>query len=118
MEDLFEDILMNNFFLVMVNLFTFPEVIHALRQASVGIIGTVKFRGENLPVFLSQYKLHKVGNDITRKKKRPRVTFLIDDYNHCVGGVNVSDYQILYYHPSKLVCYRKWSYSTSQYHPK
>ena len=74
--------------------------------------------------------LHKVGNEIKRKRKRPRVTqnnrnhvkeiwgdkgatdikipTLIDDYNHWMGGVDVADQRISYYHPSKLVCYRNW----------
>ena len=141
------------------------KVIHPLRQAGIGIVGTARFRGKSWPPrelrALTKEKanfndffytvdefgtmcarwmdnglvfcvstLHKIGNEIKRKRKRPRVTqnnrnhvkeiwgdkgatdikipTLIDDYNHWMGGVDVADQQISYYHPSKLVCYRNW----------
>ena len=74
--------------------------------------------------------LHKPGKIIKRKRKRPRVTqnnrahvskiwgdkgatdiyipTLIDDYNYWMGGVDVADQRIAYYHPSNLVCQRNW----------
>ena len=164
-EALFEDTLMKDFCLAMDNYFTFPKVIHALRQAGIGIVGTARFRGKSWPpkelraitkekakfnefywtvdefgtmcgrwmdnglVFVVS-TLHKVGNEIKRNRKRPRVTqnnrkhvkeiwgdkgateikipTLIDDYNHWMGGVDVADQRISYYHPSKLVCVRNW----------
>ena len=48
-EALFEDILMKDFCLVMDNYFIFPQVIHALRQAGIGIVGTARFRGKSWP---------------------------------------------------------------------
>ena len=67
---------------------------------------------------------------IKQKRKRPRVTSnnknhvskiwgdkgvvpiyiptLIDDYNHWMGGVDVSDQRISYYHPSNFRCQRTW----------
>ena len=33
---------------------------------------------------------------------------LIDDYNYWMGGVDVADQRISYYHPSKLICKRTW----------
>ena len=74
--------------------------------------------------------MHKAGKDIKRMRKRPRVTknnrkhvsdiwgekgatkiripTLIDDYNYWMGGVDVADQRISYYHPSRLVCNRNW----------
>lgn len=74
--------------------------------------------------------MHKVGNRVKRMRKRPRKTAnnknhiekiwgekgatdiyiptLIDDYNYWMGGVDVADQRISYYHPSKLVCRRTW----------
>ena len=74
--------------------------------------------------------LHKPGKIIKRKRKRPRVTqnnrahvnkiwgdkgatdiyipTMIDDYNYWMGGVDVADQRIAYYHPSNLVCQRNW----------
>lgn len=73
--------------------------------------------------------LHKVGETILRKRRRPRVTgknknhvkavwgddgvkaihipTLIDDYNHWMGGVDVADQRIAYYQPD-LRCHRTW----------
>ena len=73
--------------------------------------------------------MHKIGAVIKRRRKRPRVTklnrqhvnkiwgsegaaeifipTLIDDYNHWMGGVDLSDQRISYYHPD-LRCYRSW----------
>ena len=66
--------------------------------------------------------VHKIGNYITRTRKRPRKTpknerhvdivwgkngsakinipTLIDDYNHWMGGVDLADQRIAYYHPN------------------
>ena len=164
-EALFEDTLMKDFCLAMDNYFTFPKVIHALRQAGIGIVGTARFRGKSWPpkelrvitkekcnfndfywtvdefgtmcarwmdngLVFCVSTLHKNGYDIKRNRKRPRVTqnnrnhvkdiwgdkgaaeikipTLIDDYNHWMGGVDVADQRISYYHPSKLVCLRNW----------
>ena len=74
--------------------------------------------------------IHRPGNTIKRARKRPRLTqnnrnhvreiwgdngvtqiyipTVIDDYNFWMGGVDVADQRISYYHPSKLVCYRNW----------
>ena len=74
--------------------------------------------------------LHRPGNMIKWLWKRPRVTILnkhhvskiwgdkgtaqiciptlIDDYNHWMDGVDVSDQRISYYHPTNLVCQRTW----------
>ena len=74
--------------------------------------------------------IHKVGHKIKRMRKRPRKTqnnsmhvdkiwgengaveiyihTLIDDYNYWMGGVDVVDQHISYYHPSKLVCKKTW----------
>ena len=74
--------------------------------------------------------MHKAGNTIKRMRKRPRKTqnnrnhvdriwgengaveiyipTLIDDYNYWMGGVDVADQRISYYHPSQLVCKRTW----------
>ena len=73
--------------------------------------------------------LHKVGKIIKRTRKRPRVNAanrrhinkvwgkngsaevyiprLIDDYNHWMGGVDLVDQRIAYYHPD-LRCRRNW----------
>ena len=73
--------------------------------------------------------IHKGGNIVKRNKKRPRVTqlnknhvskiwgdsgkkevyipSLIDDYNHWMGGVDLSDQRIAYYHPN-IKCQRNW----------
>ena len=73
--------------------------------------------------------LHRPGNMIKRLRKRPRVTnnnknhvskiwgdkgtvqifipTLIDDYNHWMGGVDLCDQRIAYYHPN-LRCNRNW----------
>ena len=73
--------------------------------------------------------LHHVGDSISRRRKRPRVTNknknhvntiwgeesvkkinipkLIDDYNHWMGGVDLCDQRIAYYHPD-LRCQRNW----------
>ena len=70
--------------------------------------------------------MHKIGAVIKRRQKRPRVTLLnkrhvntiwgtegvadifiptlIDDYNHWMGGVDLSDQRISYYH-ADLQCY-------------
>lgn len=73
--------------------------------------------------------LHKVGKVIKRTRKRPRVNgvnrnhvnkvwgkngsaeiyipSLIDDYNHWMGGVDLVDQRIAYYHPN-MRCRRNW----------
>ena len=73
--------------------------------------------------------LHHVGKTIMRTRKRPRKTVknmqhvdkvwgdgakkdihipsLIDDYNHWMGGVDLADQRIAYYHPN-LRCRRNW----------
>ena len=69
--------------------------------------------------------IHKPGQIVKRRRKRPRVTMnnrkhvkevwgengtaeifiplLIDNYNYWMGGVDVSDQRISYYHPKKLL---------------
>ena len=37
-----------------------------------------------------------------------KIPTLIDDYNNWMGGIDVADQRILYYHPSKVVCVRNW----------
>ena len=73
--------------------------------------------------------IHKVGGKVERMRKRPRVTMnnsahvkhvwgdegkmninipkLIDDYNHWMGGVDLVDQRIAYYH-CNLRCQRNW----------
>ena len=73
--------------------------------------------------------VHSVGNKVKRNRKRPRITnknrnhvgdvwgdngcvevfipTLIDNYNHWMGGVDLSDQRIAYYHPD-MRCYRNW----------
>ena len=73
--------------------------------------------------------LHKPGKNIVRERKRPRVTIknkkhvnkiwgnepvkrisipkVVDDYNHWMGGVDLVDQRISYYH-ADLRCYRNW----------
>ena len=73
--------------------------------------------------------VHRVGQTIKRCRRKPRVTpknkahvdkvwgdkgkmdieipRLIDDYNHWMGGVDLSDQHISYYHPN-LRCRRNW----------
>ena len=73
--------------------------------------------------------LHRAGHNVNRARKRPRVTVknknhvskiwgtesikkiwipkLIDDYNHWMGGVDLVDQRIAYYHPD-LRCVRNW----------
>lgn len=73
--------------------------------------------------------MHRVGNIVKRNRKRPRVTqvnrnhvskiwgdsgkkeiyipWLIDDYNHWMGDVDLSDQHIAYYHPN-IKCQRNW----------
>ena len=73
--------------------------------------------------------VHKVGQVIKRERRRPRLTdtnknhvnkiwgnagkqaiyipVLIDDYNQLMGGVDVCDQRIAYYHPD-LHCNRIW----------
>ena len=73
--------------------------------------------------------LHKVGKKVKRMRKRPRKTLnnkrhvdsvwgdkgkveifiptLIDDYKHWMGGVDLVDQRISYYHPN-LRCQRNW----------
>eukprot|EP00957_Ditylum_brightwellii_P160756 12238550-Ditylum_brightwellii.AAC.1 len=72
--------------------------------------------------------IHKVGETVTRSRKCPRkiqnnrrhvdqvwgengtsfinIPTLIDDYNYWMGGVDISDQRISYYHPSNIVCQR------------
>ena len=74
--------------------------------------------------------IHRSGKMVLRKRKRPRVTAnnkghvsviwgdkgsqeifiptLIDDYNHWMGGVDLSDQRISYYHPTNIRCRRTW----------
>ena len=69
--------------------------------------------------------IHKPGQIVKRRRKRPRVTannkkhvqkiwedrgtvdifipLLIDKYNYWMGGVDFSDQRIAYYHPKKLL---------------
>ena len=73
--------------------------------------------------------LHSIGSVIQRARRRPRksqknkahvktiwgdsgkanvyIPTLIDDYNHWMGGVDLKDQRITYYHPN-LRCYRNW----------
>ncbi len=73
--------------------------------------------------------VHRIGQTIKRCIRKPRVTpknkahvdkvwgdkgkmhieipRLIDDYNHWMGGVDLSDQHISYYHPN-LRCRRNW----------
>ena len=73
--------------------------------------------------------LHIPGKNVVRARKRPRVTIknknhvsriwgnesvkkisipkMIDDYNHWMGGVDLVDQRISYYH-ADLRCYRNW----------
>ena len=74
--------------------------------------------------------IHRVGKIVQRRRKRPRKTqnnkshvnfiwgengtalihipTLIDNYNYWMGGVDVGDQRISYYHPSNIVCQRTW----------
>ena len=80
--------------------------------------------------------IHRVGNKTKRMRKRRRKTqnnrmyadkilgesgaikiciyTLIDDKNYWMGGVDVADQRISYYHPSKLVCKRTWIHISMQ----
>ena len=73
--------------------------------------------------------IHCVGRSIQRLRRKPRKTLrntkhveriwgnegavlidipvIIDDYNHWMGGVDLADQRIAYYHPD-LCCYRNW----------
>eukprot|EP00957_Ditylum_brightwellii_P138477 10555142-Ditylum_brightwellii.AAC.1 len=73
--------------------------------------------------------VHKVGVMVERARRRPRITLLnkihvkyvwgnvekkeinihrtIDDYNHWIGGVDVSDQKIADYHPI-ICCCHNW----------
>ena len=73
--------------------------------------------------------VHRIGKEVKRVRKRPRITTLnkkhvqsvwgndgtkeifiptmIDDYNHWMLGVDVCDQRISYYH-ANLRCYRNW----------
>ena len=66
--------------------------------------------------------MHTVGTIIQKNRRRPKVTLLnrthvskiwgthprtnifipklVDDYNHWMGGVDIADQRIAYYHPS------------------
>jgi len=83
---------------------------------------------DNGMVFVTS-TIHKVGNIIKRMRKKPRITAnnkkhvkqiwgdegcveifiptLIDDYNHWMGGVDLADQRIAYYHPN-MRCMRTW----------
>jgi len=76
------------------------------------------------------FTIHRIESTIQRLRKRPRVTFnnknpvskiwgdkgatqirittLIDDSDHWMGGVDVSNQQISYYHAQNLRCQRNW----------
>eukprot|EP00957_Ditylum_brightwellii_P202782 15331798-Ditylum_brightwellii.AAC.1 len=71
--------------------------------------------------------VHKVGKMVERARRRPRIMVLnqkhvkdvwgdagskegnvpriIEDYNHCIGGVDISDQRIAYYHPNVCCCH-------------
>ena len=73
--------------------------------------------------------VHQIGNKVKRLRKKPRVTnknkdhvseiwgekgavevnipILIDNYNHWMGGVDLTDQRVAYYHPD-MRCYRNW----------
>ena len=81
--------------------------------------------------FFCVSNIHHTGEMIKRLQKRPRVTCnnknhasliwgdkgavqiyiptLIDNYNHWMGGVDVSNQWISYYHPTNLPCRCTWS---------
>ena len=83
---------------------------------------------DNGMVFLTS-TVHQVGNTIERLRKKPRSTAtnknhveavwgnngstniyiptLVDDYNHWMGGVDMTDQLISYYHPN-IRCFRTW----------
>ena len=73
--------------------------------------------------------VHRLGQMVERCRRHPRKTQKnqahvdkvwglkgkinimipkkIDDYNHWMGGVDLCDQQIIYYHPS-IRCHRNW----------
>ena len=83
---------------------------------------------DNGMVFVTS-TIHQIGKIIKRNRKKPRKTpnnkkhvdkiwgdkgavpiyipAIIDDYNHWMGGVDLSDQRISYYHPD-LRCFRTW----------
>ena len=91
--------------------------------------GTLVSRWKDNGMVLCCSTVHRVGNTIERLRRKPRLTTtnsshvkqvwgdngttkikiptLIDDYNHWMGGVDMSDQLIAYYHPN-LRCYRTW----------
>ncbi len=91
--------------------------------------GTLVARWKDNGMVLCCSTIHRVGKTIERLRKKPRLTTtnsshvkqvwgdkgctnikiptLIDDYNHWMGGVDMSDQLIAYYHPN-LRCFRTW----------
>jgi len=83
---------------------------------------------DNALVFMVS-TVHKIGENIKRPRRRPRINNnnrnhvnniwgdkgkqdiyiprIIDDYNHWMGGVDLADQRIAYYHPD-LRCHRTW----------
>lgn len=90
---------------------------------------TLIARWKDNGMFFCVSTVHSVGNQVKRNRKHPRSTnknkkhvkkvwgdngtvevfipTLIDDYNHWMGGVDLSDQRIAYYHPD-MRCYRNW----------
>ena len=91
--------------------------------------GTLIARWKDNGMVFCVSTFHSIGNEMKRNRKRPRITnknknhvkkvwgdqgcvevnisTLIVNYNHWMGGVDLSNQRIAYYHPD-MRCYRNW----------
>ena len=91
--------------------------------------GTLLARWKDNGMVFCVSTVHRIGNKVKRLRKKPRVTnknkhhvsviwgekgvvevfipILIDNYNHWMGGVDLTDQRVAYYHPD-MRCYRNW----------
>lgn len=98
------------------NLQEYSKVISTLRDMGIGVVGTSRFRAgwpcKELRAYTTAefndfiYTIDEHGTLVARWMDNGLV-FLIDDYNHWMGGVDISDQRIAYYHPN-LRCLRNW----------
>eukprot|EP00957_Ditylum_brightwellii_P028289 2137275-Ditylum_brightwellii.AAC.1 len=105
------------------NYFIIPKIIACLREMNIGVVGTSHFRKARPPKVLRNimqqearfndfyWCVDEFGTLLGRwmdtgmaiwgncRKKEIFIPWLIDNYNHWMGGVDLADQRIPYYHP-------------------